>query len=62
MSSVDEEKRVVEYDILGGATPAELVKQVKDAIRRGWEPQGGMATIAVAFGSGMYYQTVTRKS
>jgi hypothetical protein len=35
----------MEYKIVRGDTPAELIAAVNAAIAKGWEPQGGMAHV-----------------
>ncbi len=62
MVGTSEETGTLEYDILSGETPALLIKQVREAIRRGWEPQGGLGSATHApVGSPMYYQAMTRR-
>ena len=44
---------VIAYMVLEGASRQELEAAVKDAIRKGWQPLGGVAVSA-----GMFYQAM----
>lgn len=53
----------LEYDVLGSDTPADLVKQVRKAIKEGWRPLGGL-TFGNSGGVGgrpYWYQAVIRR-
>jgi len=44
----------MEYEIVTASDPDELVQEVWDAIREGWRPQGGIATMVWETGAACY--------
>ena len=48
---------IVDYDVAAGAYLDSLVAQVRDFIKKGWEPQGGLCT----YEYGLFYQVIVKR-
>lgn len=51
---------VTDYRILENADHDELAKEVRDLIREGWRPQGGVACVSIWKEQGIWYQAMVR--
>ncbi len=51
----------MKYDILCSESIDSLIKYVNDAIKLGWECQGGMAVLTQGLSYKVFYQAIIKK-
>jgi Domain of unknown function (DUF1737) len=49
-----------EYQIISRGSYKALAASVNEAIKKGWQPQGGVFALILALGSISFYQAMTR--
>lgn len=53
-------EKATDYYVASGSSPRALERTVKEYLREGWQPQGGMAVNTNVKGDDYYFQALVR--